>query len=84
MLCPVTYNYVYLIEEVKDRISKEILPKLCLDKPKLKELDLKESQVETLVSNFRFILKNKGIQLKIDDLNPKFVKEIKKTVSALY
>ncbi len=35
VLCPVTYNYVYLIDEVKDRISKEILPKLCLDKPKL-------------------------------------------------
>ena len=38
VLCPHTFNYVYLTDEVKEKISKSKFPKLCEDKPLIKEL----------------------------------------------
>jgi hypothetical protein len=69
VLCPVTYNYVELTEEVKEKISKAKMPKLCMDKPKVKEMDLTNSQVQTLVKNFTFIMTARGVKLKIEDLS---------------
>ena len=38
VLCPHTYNYVYLTDEVKKQIEENVMPLLCTDKPKIKEL----------------------------------------------
>ena len=54
VLCPVTYNYVYLTEEVKEKIAKEVMPKLCLDKEKIRELNLNEDQVKNMAANLKF------------------------------
>ena len=42
VLCPFTYNYVYLTDEVRDLISKEIKPLLCIEKPIIKEMSLEK------------------------------------------
>ena len=73
VLCPVTYNYVELTEEVKEKISMAKMPKLCMDKLKVKEMDLSNSQVQTLVKNFTFIMTSRGVKLKIEDLSRSFV-----------
>jgi len=39
VLCPHTYNWVYLTEEVKERITKTKWAKLSDDKPIIKPLD---------------------------------------------
>jgi Leucine-rich repeat (LRR) protein len=61
---------VQLTDEVRDKISKEIKPRLCLDKKKIKELDLSQNQINTLVKNFKFMFASSGTVLKLDDINP--------------
>ena len=70
VLCPHTYQYVPLTDEVRDKISKEIKPRLCIDKQKIKELDLSPNQINTLVKNFKFMLASSGSVLKLEDINP--------------
>jgi hypothetical protein len=74
---------VYLTDEVKKLIDKNVMPLLCTDKPKIKEISI-VSQVKNLVANFRFYHTSEKLMLKIDDLNPRFVNEIKETVKGLY
>lgn len=69
VLCPHTYNWVYLTEEVKERITKTKWAKLCDDKPIIKVLDFQEAQLRTLAKNFKFY-KSDGRALKIGDLIP--------------
>jgi arginine-tRNA-protein transferase len=40
VLCPHTCNYVYLTDEVREKINKEKFPKLCEDKALIKEMNL--------------------------------------------
>jgi hypothetical protein len=60
------------------------MPKLSMDKPKLKEMDLSNSQVQTLVKNFTFIMTARGVKLKIEDLSRSSVQQIQKVVGDLY
>lgn len=60
------------------------MPLLCKDQPKIKDLSLTEVQIGNLVKNFKFCLVQQGIMLKIEDLQPQFVKEITKTVESMY
>lgn len=70
VLCPVTYNYAYLTEEVKQKIDKEVMPQLS-EEPKIREMNLTEPQIKNLVKNFKFYYKNKMI-LTIEDLQPEY------------
>lgn len=60
------------------------MPLICTDKPKVKELSLTSNQAKTMVANFKFFLTSQKIMLKIDDLNPRFVKQVENTVQELY
>eukprot|EP00347_Sterkiella_histriomuscorum_P012879 403366869 len=83
VVCPVTYNYVYLTEEVKEKIAKQKKPLLCLDIPRIKEMDISDQQVAVLSKNFKFYYKN-SMLLTINDLSPQFIETISEIVKHLY
>lgn len=81
LLCPLTYEYVRLTPELKERIIKEQFFKLAEDKPESNHADL--SKLEEFLAKFKFVYDRNG-WLNIFEIKEDFRKDFTAKISAIH